>query len=125
LHQNQLAQLVLYAAEVLNKQDLCPRDNPAKYAFIKSVKDEKCTCRQQVVSIKKIPKLIFSCFNTQADECRIALDDLFIKYYTPQMTADIFNDLMNIVFREFITEQQSKNIIHCVLNQHEEVISSA
>jgi hypothetical protein len=41
------------------------------------------------------------------------------------MSGDIFNDLMNIVFKEFISEQQSKNVIHCVLNWHEEVISKA
>ena len=41
------------------------------------------------------------------------------------MDDDIFNDLLNIIFREFMTESQYRKIIHCVLTNHEEVISKA
>ena len=49
------------AAELLNKQDLCTREKPARAAFLKMSKTKG---RPKYINIKKMPALILKVFAT-------------------------------------------------------------
>ena len=97
IYKQDLAQIVKWTAELLNKQDLCTREKPAEKLFQKrSARACKIT-GENIMSIKKMPELLWDVFNTQADESRIEADSAFIKYFSPLLGEDVLLDLVDIL----------------------------
>ena len=92
IHYCDLNDVVNFTAELLNKQDLCTREKPAKQEFLKM-----CTTRngQKVLSLKKMPTLLWNVFNTQADELRIEADTAFNKYYSSMLSDQVLINLLD------------------------------
>ena len=95
IHYADLNDVVNYTAELLNKQDLCTREKPAKQEFLKMCVRKCSGCNQRVLSLKKMPTLLWNVFNTQADELRIEADTAFNKYYSSLLSNDVLINLLD------------------------------
>ena len=88
------------AAELLNKQNLCTREKPARSVFY-----EMCQSGgPRVINIKKIPSLMLKVFSTQADEYGVTVEDKFDKYYSSDLNLDYslmsdedFSNFLNVL----------------------------
>ena len=94
-----LDKVIKGAAELLNKQDLCTREKPARSVFYEM---SKCDCcRPRVMNMKKIPSLILKVFSTQADEYGKTVEDKFDKYYSSDLNLD-YSLMSDEDFRNFL-----------------------
>lgn len=64
IHYSDLNAVVDFTAELLNKQDLCTREKPARQEFLKMCSRKTTGSNQRVLSIKKMPQLLWNVFNT-------------------------------------------------------------